>query len=274
MSDAASTAGASDAVLPGATCANCRAALHGPFCAACGQESKPLDPPVRYFAREFAQELFEVDGRVPGSLRRLVFSPGYLTRAHLEGRRAPWLSPLKLYLLTSVAAFAVSAFAGAGSGLRIAITGDAGQPVDAAALGFANEAEIAAAIDAARPVWIPRAMFVLVPIFGWLVALVRRSVRRRYPSHLVFALHVHAAAFAVWAATTAIGPALPAPGAALLAGLVPLYLLGYLPMAFRAVYGGTWLRAVSDTMVVGVIYWIVVLSVVGGVVIGAAVLSR
>ena len=56
-------------------CANCGAALHGPFCAACGQADKPLDPPVRHFISEFAQELFDVDSRVLRSLRRLFFSP-------------------------------------------------------------------------------------------------------------------------------------------------------------------------------------------------------
>ena len=108
---------------PAARCANCAAVLHGRFCAACGQPVKPLDPPVRYFWREFAQELFDVDSRVLRSLRRLVFSPGFLTREHADGRRVAWVSPLKLYLLTSVAVFAVLAIAGDDGGLRIQVTG-------------------------------------------------------------------------------------------------------------------------------------------------------
>ena len=94
------------------SCANCGAALQGPFCWACGQAVQPLDPPVRHFISEFAQELFDVDGRLLRSFRRLLFSPGFLTREHVQGRRIPWLSPLKLYLLASVAMFAVQAFAG------------------------------------------------------------------------------------------------------------------------------------------------------------------
>ena len=92
-----------------ARCANCGATAARAFCAACGQADRPLDPPIREFAREFAQEFLDVDSRV---LRRLVFSPGFLTREHVEGRCIAWVTPLKLYLLTSVVAFAVLTFAG------------------------------------------------------------------------------------------------------------------------------------------------------------------
>jgi hypothetical protein len=248
-------------------CANCGAALQGPFCAACGQAVKPLDPPVRHFVGEFVQEFFDVDGRLLRTLRRLVFAPGFLTREHAEGRRAPWLSPLKLYLLTSVAAFAMLTVAGDDGGLKIEVKG--GTSAEAFQyLGYTSAEQLAAAIDAAREVWLPRVLFVVVPIFGWLVSRVRRRAGRHYPSHLVFALHVHAAAFAVRAAMTALALALPPivkPG---LDAVVGAYVVGYLYRAFVVVYGGGRLRAVRDTMVVGALYWLVLL--VGS---GAAVLA-
>jgi hypothetical protein len=37
--------------------------------------------------------------------------------------------------------------------------------------------------------WVPRAMFVLVPLFAGLVALMVRRSGRNYPQHLYFALH-------------------------------------------------------------------------------------
>ena len=61
----------------------------GRSAAACGQAVKPLDPPVRHFISEFAQELFDVDSRVLRSFRRLFFTPGFLTREYFAGRRAP-----------------------------------------------------------------------------------------------------------------------------------------------------------------------------------------
>jgi len=43
---------------------------------------------------------------------------------------------------------------------------------------------------------LPRVLFVLVPVFAGIVALFYR--RRRFPQHLVFALHLHAAFFRRW----------------------------------------------------------------------------
>jgi hypothetical protein len=263
-----------DAPTLDASCANCGAVLHGRFCARCGQEDKPLDPPVRHFAKELAQELLDVDSRVLRSLRKLVFAPGFLTREHVEGRRVPWLSPLKLYLLASVAAFAMLALAGGDSGLKIELTGSRGRPVDVAALGFKSEAELNAALNEARTVWLPRVLFVLVPFFGWLIALARRSSGRRYPSHLVFALHVHAAAFALRAVASAASAVTPTVVGQTLNSILVLYVIAYFPIALRRAYGGSRLKAGLDTVVVGFVYWMTALVVAGAVVIGAALIQR
>jgi hypothetical protein len=265
MSEAMST--------PAANCANCGAPLTGPFCAACGQADRPLDPPVRHFAKEFTQELLDVDGRVPRTFGRLFFSPGFLTRQHVEGRRAPWLSPLRLYLLTSVAAFTALAFAGTDAGLRIAVQPHTREQVDASwvqAFGYQSVQELGDAIAAARDTWIPRVMFLLVPLFAGLVALVRRGAGRHYPAHLVFALHVHAAAFGARAAATAVGLALPASAARWLDTAVLAYVIGYAYLAIRAVYGGSRLRAAVDLGLVGLVYWVAVLICAGAAVLTAA----
>ena len=62
-------------------------------------------------------------------------------------------------------------------------------------MGYADLGELQRTIETARLTWMPRVMFVLVPLFAGLTALFQRRVGRRYPAHLVFALHVHAAAF-------------------------------------------------------------------------------
>jgi hypothetical protein len=259
---------------PAATCANCGAALHGRFCAACGQESKPLDPPVRHFIGEFAQELFDVDGRLLRSVRRLLFSPGFLTREHVAGRRMPWLSPLRLYLLASVAMFTVQALAGSLG--EITLT----QPDDAAAataklreMGYSNVAELQRAIETARLTWTPRVMFVLVPLFAGLVALLERRVGRRYPSHLVFALHVHAAGFLVRAAADGAAAAAPAGWGAGFSRAAGVYILVYTFLALRSAYGASRLRALVETAVVAALY-VAVLMVAIMVIVGAAMFGR
>ena len=232
--DSAGTAGGREA------CANCGAALHGPFCAMCGQADKPLDPPVRHFAKEFSQELLDVDGRVPRSFRRLFFSPGFLTREYLAGRRVPWLTPLRTYLIVSVAMFGVLAMVGDPGSVELKFTGDSREITEKVrSFGFATEAEMRATLDAARYTWMPRVMFVLVPFFAWLVALVRRGAGRRFPAHFVFALEVHAAAFGVLALVKALMHVSPPLLARALDILGDVYIVGYIFLALRTTYGGT-----------------------------------
>ena len=244
------------AYVPAERCANCGAALTGPFCAACGQQDKPLDPPVRHFATEFAQELFDVDGRLLRSFRRVLFSPGFLTREHVEGRRVPWLSPLKLYLLASVAMFSAQALAGSGE-FRLETEGDVRAVHEKLReMGYANLGELQRAVETARVTWVPRIMFVLVPFFAGLVALLERRAGRRYPAHLVFALHVHAAGFA--ARAVAALAAIPIPGwAEPLSQTASLYTVVYVFLAFRKAYGASRWRATWETAVLAVIYVII-----------------
>ena len=243
---------------------NCGATLHGRFCAACGQEDRPLDPTLGEVVGEVAREISALDGRLIRSVRRLFLSPGYLTREHFAGHRAGWVSPVRLYLLLSVVYFAIASFAGA-TPLHFSFSfsyGDDGTGNDEETsqalqqLGFSSEGEMRHAIDQALAVWMPRAMFVLVPLLGWLVSGVRKSSGRRYPHHVIFALHSLAAFFGVQAFATAVGylagrkEVTAAIGAATI-----VYVVIYMAAAMRSVYGGTTARAVAHTVVVLALYW-------------------
>lgn len=94
-----------------AACLNCGAALIGPFCANCGQRDIPPYPSVRELAVDAFWELSGWDGRFAATVRALVRRPGTLTLEFLEGRRARYLSPLRLYLLASLAYFLIAAAA-------------------------------------------------------------------------------------------------------------------------------------------------------------------
>ena len=110
-------------------CLNCGAALDGRFCPACGQRDVPPYPSVRELALDAVTEFSGWDGRLSATLRNLVRRPGQLTLEFLEGRRARYVSPLRLYLSTSVAYFLLAAAApniglsdGDDGGLRVTAT--------------------------------------------------------------------------------------------------------------------------------------------------------
>src|SRR2546426_9839069 len=98
----------SGATPPSTTCYDCGTPLSGPFCSACGQKAGPLDPTVHDFLHDFTHEMFHVDGRIFRSLWTLLSAPGVLTRDYFQGRRARWVSPIRLYLIFSLLYFAAS----------------------------------------------------------------------------------------------------------------------------------------------------------------------
>jgi hypothetical protein len=92
-----------------ATCLNCGAPLTGAFCSQCGQRHVPPYPSVRDLVVDAFWELSGWDGRFASTVRALVRRPGMLTREFLEGRRARYLSPLRLYLMASLVYFVIAA---------------------------------------------------------------------------------------------------------------------------------------------------------------------
>lgn len=236
-----------------AACANCGAALSGPFCAACGQEARTLDPTLRELTRDLFQEFVDVDGRLLRSIRALFLSPGLLTREQFLGRRVRWVTPLRLYLTFSVAYFAVVAMGG--SDLRVEISGpEAYQAGRLKEMGYANVEQLRLAFNQSLAVWMPRINFALVPLFAALVALVRRGGGRRYPQHLIFALHAHAAWFGA-RALAGLGALtkIPSAGAALNA-LTFVFGLIYVARAFHVAYGVSARRAAVDAATVLGVY--------------------
>jgi Protein of unknown function (DUF3667) len=92
-------------------CLNCGTPLSGPFCAACGQRNIPPYPTLRELVVDAFSELSGWDGRFAVTVRTLVRRPGMLTREFLEGRRARYISPLRLYIVASLAYFLLAAAA-------------------------------------------------------------------------------------------------------------------------------------------------------------------
>ena len=93
------------------TCLNCGASLSGSFCSECGQRAAPPHPSLRELGGEAFAELSGWDGKVAETVRALLRKPGKLTIEFLEGRRARYLSPLRLYLMCSVIYFLIAASA-------------------------------------------------------------------------------------------------------------------------------------------------------------------
>jgi len=243
------------AAIQPSTCPNCGAIRRGAYCAACGQKTAALNPTIADFLHELTHEVLHVDGKIFRSVRLLLTRPGLLTLEQFAGRRARYVSPIRLYLIFSVVFFAVMQFTP--NGLHVEITSR--DAVDPQVLQQRTQ-EAIAAVNEVTDVWAPRVMFLLVPVFGAFVMLSRRRSGYNYPQHLYFALHVHS----VWFFAFTVGSLarlVHVPYAQnTIAVLMVLYAGGYLWLAFRRAYATTFLGALWRTLMIGVAYWLVTIA--------------
>jgi len=240
----------------------------------------PADPTVAELAGDAWQELSGYDGRISETFRALLH-PGRLTIDYIEGRRARYLPPVKLYLTVSVIYFLVAAAAPQVStrsdgvvtstgGLQISVS----DPANGSALLTAEDrAELAKKIDDApwfmRPMLrsvledadgfrarlftiMPRVFFGMLPVFAAIVAMFYRG--RRFPTALVFAVHIHAFAFLTFAVSEAAKFTRVPLFAAAVALIATIVFSVYVFRAFRAVFGGSWTSTLLKTTGIGVVY--------------------
>lgn len=262
-------------------CLNCGADLHGAFCGACGQRSVPANPTVMELAGDAWQELSGFDGRIAETFRNLLH-PGRLTIDYIAGRRARYLSPVRLYFTVSVIYFLLAAAApqvstrsdtvvtGPG-GMQIGVTGTSGAgsqiltAEDRAAIikefdtypwylrsMLKSVIEEPDAFRARMFTIMPRVFFALLPVFAAIVALFYRG--RRFPTALVYAVHVHAFAFVIFA----VGEAAKFTRSTIVAGVFALaatvVFTVYVPRSLKAVFGGSWTETNLKATGIGFVY--------------------
>lgn len=270
-------------------CLNCGAEMVGPFCAQCGQRDVPPYPSVGELVTDAFWELSGWDGRFAATVKALVRFPGRLTHEFLEGRRARYISPLRLYLFASLMYFVAAAAAPdvrpadgssiSAPGIQIG-TGPGPGRVSAAGVkgrqGALTPAErdsaladIAKAPAVLRPILrrividsqgfkkallttMPRVLFALVPVFAAIIALFYHG--RKYPEHLYFALHLHAFFF-VALTFAALAKFSNSVGVSIAASvIVAIWIAVYALISARRVYGGSWVATFAKGIGVTVLY--------------------
>ena len=99
-------------VLPGASpnCLNCGTRLRGQYCGNCGQRSRSRLISLWELVSDAFGDLFELDSRLWQTLIPLIVRPGRLTRDYLQGRRARFMPPFRMYLVLSLLFFLVAFF--------------------------------------------------------------------------------------------------------------------------------------------------------------------
>lgn len=286
-----------------ARCANCGAVLHGHYCHACGQSVHNPVQGFRHALEDVFESFWHLDGRIFRTLRDLAF-PGLVANRYLAGHRVDYVAPLRLFVVLAVISFLFAEIAAQASMQRepVIVTnvqmdsaGTAaatGTPDDAAWTayrevdvgwlpGFAdrwvarkwqqmreNQARIKADPDLLLHAFmstVPKALFVLVPLFALLLKLAYLRTGRLYLEHLVVALYSHA-----WICVTVLVVSLVSVGASWTAAgwlgwtaskinqLLLLAIPAYLLVMQRRVYRQGWGRTLARFTVLGSVYALVV----------------
>ncbi|MGF1462784.1 MAG: DUF3667 domain-containing protein [Maricaulaceae bacterium] len=276
-------------------CANCGAALNGPYCAACGQSRASVNRPLGVLLGESVTDLVDLDGRFLRTLRLLILAPGRLSREYVDGRRARYTPPFRLFLVASVVFFLATASSSGvihvqsdpeasttGVGLYIApesLTDETGQTAcelaaNSEALwaglgrrlscGLTRVVENTEQAEALTGPLVRQLPLVLAPALALLTALIYRG-QRAYAAHLIFALHVHSGAFLWFAVTGPLNLLATEAGAVAGLGLALVH-------AGRALHGffqrRWWVGALKSLLVIlgyGVVFFLA-----AGVIVGVA----
>ena len=271
-----------------ALCANCHAPLTGPYCAACGQSRVRGDRSVAHLLRNLIEDVISFDSRVLRTARALVLRPGELTRAFREGRTQPYVPPVRLYLFVSLLFFLILSFTRLAPMQFAAEQGPSGVeptiiffshllPASAVAplKGYGQAPSTApgahrdgpaakelnslsqrlfaepATLNTIMTDWIPRVLFLLLPLFALLLALFYWRQRKTFyfVDHLVFSLNFHSLGFVLLLAGALAAQFLPGVPALVVAALAP-----YLLLAMHRVYGQGWGITAAKFAALGAIY--------------------
>lgn len=279
------------------TCPNCFTSTSGNFCHQCSQETTLHPPSTREFLHEFIGHYVALEGKLWQSLWLLLFKPGRLTLEYIQGRRVRYVQPLRMYLTFSLIFFAVMKFSGIavvindrGDATPAAVAtasapaqpppGSESVPVkgDDAIVGVGQAAErlhagwgakvsrfLAQPSDAmvlaatkAFFAYGPYALFALMPVFALLLKLLYLGTGRKYGAHLLFALHVNAFAFAMMSLQVVARH-----GNELIGSALAIWMVVYLPLAMRRVYGGGWFVTLLRWVVLALLHLLcIVLAIV------------
>jgi hypothetical protein len=91
-------------------CLNCGTHLRGQYCGHCGQRARSRLISLWELIRDAFGDLFELDSRLWRTLVPLMIRPGQLTHDYLQGRRARYMPPFRMYLVLSLVFFLVAFF--------------------------------------------------------------------------------------------------------------------------------------------------------------------
>lgn len=153
-------------------CLNCGTKVQANFCSNCGQKFQPTKLPLKLFLEDAVETLFNIDNRVFRTLKDLFGKPGKVTREYLEGRRASYLPPLRIYLSISIIYFLLA------------------RTIDSSKIFFINFGNDTLSSIGVGEI-IEYILFFMVPVMALIVQFFHIKRKGFYVEYLIFSMHLH-----------------------------------------------------------------------------------
>lgn len=86
-------------------CLNCGTQVAGRYCQQCGQENVEVKESFWHLIMHFIEDITHFDGKLWKTLKLLLFKPAKLTQYYMDGKRASYIHPIRMYLFISAVFF-------------------------------------------------------------------------------------------------------------------------------------------------------------------------
>ncbi len=232
-------------------CLNCGSSTVENYCANCGQKAQATKQPLKVFLSDAVETLFNIDSRWFKTVRDLLFKPGYVTQQYIQGRRASYLPPLRIYLSISIVYFLFVQLIESNQIFFINFGMDDGSA--------GNLAEV-----------IQYSLFFLVPVLALYIKLIYRKQQQYYVEGLILSFHIHSIWFVLlmfelftvwlndnysqgWVEILAVIISFPAQLGTFL----------YVVFNLKKIYQQGWLKTVGKSFALMTLYILTLVAVVG-----------
>lgn len=264
------------AVPASVVCKNCETEFTGHYCNNCGQSVKDFDRPFKVLIFDVVGTMWAFDTRLFKTLKSIFFKPGQVPLDYVQGKRARYMPPFRLYIFISFIFFMLmniafkSSFNEAdkqeGPGIEnvITINGSAnGKEIDPADVKKANDT--ITSIKENKHYYTSRflslmswSLFILMPLFASFLWIMFRKYQRYFLGHFIFAINLHSFLFILFIIILTVNLIFPDKSSAYEAWLLMLYPV-YIVSGSRKLYGARWKTIFLRTFFVQFIYLVVVL---------------
>lgn len=260
-------------------CQNCETQYKGNYCPECGQSATEFNKPIKFLFVDIVGNIFAFDTRFWKTIVSLIFKPGTLTANYVQGQRARYMPPFRLYIFTSFFVFLLlsiyvnkeveideDSWTEISSTLKKKLKDEAAVLNSSESQNLKNEDEKEKVIETVLKVidnpsaylnryikYVSWSMFLLMPIYGFYLWLFFFRSKRYYYSHLIFALNQHSFVFLFFVGliflqllwpNRSIYPEL------YLGYIVPVYLY----LGIRKFYKKGWFASLFRLVLIGVLY--------------------